>query len=290
MRFFGFVPATLLRFVGVFRVNKSLCIWVLVAATGCGASKTADVPINDATDAAATEIEELKAHSTDQDRELRMVKSQLALAQAEARDLREQATDYHKETVRIGTAAPESFTPPPRREKDYGPRPVLRLYGSGGAVPIEQLEVTSGSVPELPTDFTNEANDSPTELFLSNESAEGLYRNGLRLVRDQKFEQALRVFTEFVKRHADHPYADNALFWQGEIRYLRREYAQAVQAFEQVSKAHPNGNKVPDALYKIGLIRLKQGDTEGARRYFDEVRKRFPSTAAAQLASREDPS
>lgn len=275
--------------MGVNAVNRTLWVSGLLLAAGCGASSTAELPPRTAADVAEAEVDDLKAQASEQERELRMVKSQLALAQAEARDLREQTTDYRKPTVRIGSSEPETFAPVYTPDaRDDGPRPVLRLYGSGGDLPIEQLGVTSGAVPDLPTSTSEPRGPSPATIFAGDQPAEQAYRVGLQLVRDQRFDDALRVFVEFAERHATHVYADNALFWQGEILYLRNEYDRAVQAFERVQKLHPNGNKVPDAIYKVGLIRLKQGDAAGAKRSFDEVKKRFPATAAARLAARED--
>lgn len=290
-RFFGVAGLGFLRFRGFTRVKRTLSILAIVLALGCG-SKT---PPEDAIAAQkkAEEAEALKEHAKRQEHELRMVKSQLALAQSEAHDLRDEANRPRRpQTIRISESESDyvAYSPPPRRRVDSGPRPVLRLYGSGGNVPIEQLEVMAGRVPGLPGDDQPARADDLPAGFRGSGTAIEVYQRGLRLIRDEQFEQALAVFAEFGKRHGEHPYADNALFWRGEIRYLRQEYPQAIEAFELVQREHPTGNKVPDALYKIGLIHLKQGDEQRARRYFEEVRKRFPNTAAARLASRENPS
>jgi tol-pal system protein YbgF len=97
-------------------------------------------------------------------------------------------------------------------------------------------------------------------------------------------------FDAFASEHPSHPYADNALFWCGEIHYLRGRYEQALRYFERIEKLYPSGNKAPDALYRMGQIHLKRGNAAGAQAYFEKVREQFPDTAAARLAQREDAS
>ena len=144
----------------------------------------------------------------------------------------------------------------------------------------------TADVPDLP-DFEEPAvapaGEGPTV------SIEG-YRRGLDLVRQQRFQEALVELDTFASMHPGHPYADNALFWCGEIHYLQREYPRALHYFERVEKLHPWGNKAPDALYRMGQIHLRRGDKARAQAYFDKVREQFPETAAARLALREDAS
>ena len=116
------------------------------------------------------------------------------------------------------------------------------------------------------------------------------YRRGLQLVRDQRFDEAQLELEAFVSQHPSHPYADNALFWCGEVHYLQRNYSEALEQFDKLLKLYPWGNKAPDALYRMGQIYLRRGDKARAQAYFDKVREQFPDTAAARLALREDAS
>ena len=159
---------------------------------------------------------------------------------------------------------------------------VLRVDGEL----VDERLPTQAEVPEIP-DFVE---PEPAQVSKREEvSVEG-YRRGLSLVREQKFEQALVELDAFSSEHPSHPYADNALFWCGEIHYLRHEYARALEYFNRIEKLHPWANKAPDALYRIGQIYLRRGDTARAQAYFDKVREQFPNTAAARLALRKDAS
>ncbi len=217
------------------------------------------------------ELTALRMQLDEQDQELRTVRGQLALARAEVDELK--ATG----------ARPDAPTWDGERRAE-GMEPVLRIDGE---VVDEQLPTTR-DVPELPP-FVEPAVPVVAAAPAEDASVER-YRRGLRLIRERRFQDALTELDRFAAAHPSHPYNDNALFWCGEIHYLRHEYDQALRYFKRIEKLHPWSNKAPDALYRLGLIYLRRGDSARAQAYFDEVRERFPNTAAARLALREDAS
>ena len=159
---------------------------------------------------------------------------------------------------------------------------MLELDGAS----IDERLPTTADVPDLPAfEEPQPAETSPD----TDSSVEG-YRRALSLIREERFDDALVELDAFLAAHPSHPYSDNALFWCGEIHYLRHEYGLAQQYFERIDKLYPWGNKAPDALYRLGQIYLRRGDKARARSYFDKVREQFPNTAAARLALREDAS
>ncbi|MGD8606887.1 MAG: tetratricopeptide repeat protein [Myxococcales bacterium] len=226
------------------------------------------------------ELTALRLQTEEQEQELRMVRSQLALARAELEELKANRAP----STRTDPAAKSDALPWARRHGD-----VPSVKELDGEVIDERL-LTTAEVPDLP-EF--EEPPSTTAGVLAEPdpqpSVEG-YRRALSLIRDERFEDALIELDAFLTAHPSHPYSDNALFWSGEIHFLRHEYSLALEYFERIDKLYPWGNKAPDALYRIGQIYLRRGDKSRARSYFDKVREQFPNTAAARLALREDAS
>jgi tol-pal system protein YbgF len=223
------------------------------------------------------ELTALRTQSEEQEQELRTLRGQLALARAEVQELKADTAFAPKRSGK--TSGGDEL---PWANDGLSMEPVLRLDGE---VVDERLPVTS-DVPGLPPFVEAEPAQAPPR---NEVSVEG-YRRGLGLIREQKFQEALAELDGFASAHPSHPYADNALFWCGEIYYLRHEYDLALGYFQRIEKLHPWGNKAPDALYRIGQIYLRRGDAAGAQAYFDKVREQFPDTAAARLALREDAS
>ncbi|HJL16567.1 MAG TPA: tol-pal system protein YbgF, partial [Sandaracinaceae bacterium LLY-WYZ-13_1] len=114
------------------------------------------------------------------------------------------------------------------------------------------------------------------------------YRAALRHLSERRLGQALEGLEAFLREHPSHPYADNALYWRGEVQYARRDYRRALGAFSELIERYPRGNKVPDALLRIGLCYERMGQRARARRVFDRLRAQYPESVAAQMASRED--
>jgi len=225
------------------------------------------------------ELTALRMQSEEQEQELRTLRGQLALARAEVQELKANA-DFEPE-LSMKVSGNEKLPWTKDDLEDFEMQPVLRLDGE---VVDERLPVTAG-VPDLPV----LAEPIPAEPAQAEVSVDG-YRRALSLIREQKFAEALLELDAFSSEHPGHAYADNALFWCGEIHYLRREYEEALRYFERIEKLHPWGNKAPDALYRMGQIYLRRGDTARAQAYFEKVREQFPDTAAARLALREDAS
>ena len=240
-----------------------------------GASSASGAATRDA------ELTALRVQNEEQEQELRTLRGQLALARSEVQELKGEK----QRAPALGRNASGGDELPWAKDKHAAleMQPVLRLDGE---VVDERLPVTS-DVPDLPPFVEAE----PVAQTPSREevSVEG-YRKGLSLIREQRFKEALSELDAFASAHPSHPYTDNALFWCGEIHYLRHEYSRALRYFERIEKLHPWGNKAPDALYRIGQIYLRRGDTVSAQAYFDKVREQFPDTAAARLALREDAS
>ena len=209
-----------------------------------------------------------------------MVRGQLALARAEVHELKGDKS-YSSERSKSG-ASDVGLPWASSGGGDLAMEPVLRIDGEI----VDERLPTTADIPEMP-DFVD---PGPAEATVREEVNVDGYRRALSLIREQKFNEALQELDAFASEHPSHPYTDNALFWSGEIYYLRHEYDRALAYFQRIEKLHPWENKAPDALYRIGQIYLRRGDTARAQAYFDKVREQFPNTAAARLALREDAS
>lgn len=119
------------------------------------------------------------------------------------------------------------------------------------------------------------------------DSESGLrYRAALRLVRDGQLSKALVELEAFVQSYPRHPYTDNAIYWIGEVHYMRRDYVRALEAFDRVFREHGDGNRAPDALLKKALCHERIGEPARARSTRRLLQTRYPGSDAAQRLSR----
>ena len=231
--------------------------------------------------ARAAELTALRVQFEEQEQELRTVRGQLALARAEVQELK---GDKSLASERSSRGAGDVGLPwaSDDGQGELPMEPVLRIDGEI----VDERLPTTADIPEMP----NFVEPVPAAASLREEVNVDGYRRALSLIREQRFDEALQELESFASKHPSHPYTDNALFWSGEIHYLRHDYDRALAYFQRIEKLHSWENKAPDALYRLGQIYLRRGDTARAQAYFDKVREQFPNTAAARLALREDAS
>jgi tol-pal system protein YbgF len=301
----------------------------VVVLMGCGGAETL-VETTPTAEAPSAESQLRRLHEQNEQlaSRVRELEGRLSLSRAEARELREAAVQREaapeREIVRIGAHAPaaqlaqrdEGAWDEPQEEEAFGiaedesdrsPRPVLRLYGSPAAAPIDTstplfipppppgipfgLPIADLPSPELAfaasaPDRTPMVRDS--RAHRADQAAVAAYQAALTHLRDRHFDDALRAFDAFLNAHPRHPYAASAVYWQGEVYYAMRDYSRALARFSRVVDNYPSAAKVSDSLFKMGLCHKRMGRAGAARRIFERVRRQHPDSVAARLSVQED--
>jgi tol-pal system protein YbgF len=154
----------------------------------------------------------------------------------------------------IDAAAP-IVAPPPQQ----GLGALGRGSGSGGTLALPSPETTAGGEREA-------------------------YRAAFDLLKERKYPQAKQEFTSMLARYPQGQFADNGLYWLGEIGYVTKDYPSALIHFNRLVADYPLSPKLPSAMLKLGYVYSDQNDLEQARLILTEVAKRFPDTTEGRLA------
>lgn len=110
------------------------------------------------------------------------------------------------------------------------------------------------------------------------------YKSAFNLLKVGKYDEAIKAYTEFLRKYPNGQYAANAQYWLGEANYVRRQFPVAIQEFQKVVALYPQSRKIPDALLKIGYIHYEMKQSDDARRVLTELKQNYPGTTAARLA------
>jgi len=113
---------------------------------------------------------------------------------------------------------------------------------------------------------------------------EEAYRVAFDLLKQRKFNDAVRAFEDLLVRYPNGEYADNARYWLGETNYVQQDYAAALTQFQRVLANYPLSPKVPSSMLKIGYIHYEQNDWPRARATLRDVATKFADTTEARLA------
>lgn len=125
---------------------------------------------------------------------------------------------------------------------------------------------------------------SPSPAVAPAVGVERLYRLAYDHFSSEEYDEALKSFAALVQQYPRSNLADNALYWSGEIYYVRKDYSGAVSFFQQVLDRYPKGNKAPDALLKLALCRYRMKDTAAAVRALNQVVQKYPQRAVSRTA------
>lgn len=110
------------------------------------------------------------------------------------------------------------------------------------------------------------------------------YDRALGYYRDDRYEEAMAGFKNFLTLYPTSDLADNAHFWIGECYRALKKYEEAILAYQKVINGYPKGNKVPSAMLQQALTFEKINDTTTANLVFKKLVKNFPKTKEAEIA------
>jgi len=238
----------------------------------------------------------LQATSDEQSARIAELETRLALLEAEARGWRAQVVHTAQkpvETVRIGEQ---------RRERSPEPRervPLVQLHEPERSAPSDMGPVVlptapagmSARIPVVPLPEERGAKVAPLPVpgapALDDAALRERYRTALRALQDRRYDEARSGLAAVLDAQPEHPLAEGATYWLGEVHYAQRRYGDALRQFESLIALHAKSGKRADAMLKAGMCLRRLGDDERAKRYFEQVRQQYPSSEAARMASRE---
>ncbi|MBK1633896.1 tol-pal system protein YbgF [Thiohalocapsa halophila] len=110
------------------------------------------------------------------------------------------------------------------------------------------------------------------------------YRDAFELLKERDYAGAKKAFAGMLVRYPDGQFADNGVYWLGEIGYVTKDYPAALTHFNRLISDYPGSPKLPSAMLKLGYVYSDQQDLKQARSMLEAVVERFPDTTEGRLA------
>ncbi len=110
------------------------------------------------------------------------------------------------------------------------------------------------------------------------------YQEAFGLLKQSRYDQAIRKFTEFLSAFPDSEYSDNAQYWLAEAYYVTRDFEPALEEYNKLVENYPDSQKLTHGLLKIGYTLHELERPEEARRQLQGLIEKHPGTTAARLA------
>jgi tol-pal system protein YbgF len=153
---------------------------------------------------------------------------------------------------------------------------VLQLEGG---TPVGQSSPTAPTTSPGTLTAVN-----PQRPGVASPEEERAYLAAFDLLKNGKYDDAIKGFRDMLDQWPQGRYADNAWYWIGEANYVKRNYRDALASFNALTQNFPQSPKMPDALLKIGLCQLELKNSADARVALQRVVSDYPNSTAANLA------
>lgn len=115
--------------------------------------------------------------------------------------------------------------------------------------------------------------------------ADAMSRKGDCYFHVRDFATASNAYAEAVETHASQ--GDYALFQQGFVKGLQKDYMGKVVALNKLIDQYPQSDYVDDALYEQGRAFVQMEQNNQAIRTFSQLTSKFPESALAKKAANE---
>ena len=109
-----------------------------------------------------------------------------------------------------------------------------------------------------------------------NTDAEALYQQGVQLIREQKFLDAIAVLDA----------AQGAGYDQPSLQYNRGVALYRLQRYREAKEAFSRAGQGALVLYNLGLVNYRLNEDDQAKDYFEQVKQRQPGSQLAEMADK----
>ena len=113
---------------------------------------------------------------------------------------------------------------------------------------------------------------------------EATYRHAFDLLKQSRYDPAIKAFREFLARYPGSDHAANAQFWLAEAYYVNSRFGQALVEYSALAQRYPDSPKLAQATLKAAFCQHEMGQVDAARRQLDDIIQQYPGTAVASLA------
>ena len=151
--------------------------------------------------------------------------------------------------------------------------------GSGSALSIAQPAATQTVTGN--TDSGMVASAAPQ---YSPEEERAAYQKAFDLLRELRYEQAIKAFRAFLKEYPNGRYGHIAQYWVGEANYAQRNFQAAIQDYKHLITVYTQSPKLAEAMLKIGYSYYEMGEKNAASSTLSELVQTYPDTTEAGQA------
>jgi tol-pal system protein YbgF len=108
----------------------------------------------------------------------------------------------------------------------------------------------------------------------------------MNLLAKAQYTEASAAFRAYADANPnDEALSSQAIYWVGNIAFIRQDYPSAARAFAEELKKYPHADRSPDAMLKLGQALLAQGQTSAGCTTLGLLKTKYPNATQSTLAA-----
>jgi tol-pal system protein YbgF len=112
------------------------------------------------------------------------------------------------------------------------------------------------------------------------------YKQGFDAYQKGAFDDAIQLFSQFLKQNPEDALAPNALFWMGESFMNLKEYEKAIVQYQELLDKFPKSDKTSRTMLRQGEAFAALGDKKSSTTLMKQIVELFPKSEEARVAQR----
>jgi tol-pal system protein YbgF len=177
------------------------------------------------------------------------------------------------------SAMPQSYAPSPQAMRPGDPLPPIEAVPPRNFDPAPPPPVrgrppgTLGTLPGGSVPMNGPAPGNTAQ-----------YDAAMNLMSRAQYSEAAAAFRSYADANPDDgDLSPQAIYWVGNISFLRQDYAGAARTFAETIKKYPKSSRAPDAMFKLAQSFMAMGQkTEGCTT-LGLIRTRYPDASPQTL-------
>jgi tol-pal system protein YbgF len=177
-----------------------------------------------------------------------------------------------------GGLRPGDALPPLGPSGDFGPAPVLT------PPPQSRPSGTLGSLPAGPAPGAPAPLSGPPASGAPPNAAQ--YDAAMNLMSRAQYDEAAAGFRAYADANPDDTeLSPQAIYWVGNISFIRQDYLGAQRSFAEAIKKYPKSTRAPDAMFKLAQSFMAMGQKSEGCTTLGLIRTRYPNAGAQTLTN-----
>lgn len=112
------------------------------------------------------------------------------------------------------------------------------------------------------------------------------YDQAMNLMSRAQYSEASAAFRAYADANpGDSDLSPQAIYWVGNISFIRQDYAPAARSFAEVIKKYPKSARAPDAMLKLAQSFMGMGQKSEGCTTLGLIKSKYPGAAPQTLAT-----